>query len=40
MMVPAISLYCFVAGARSLMPDARERLIAFLTHNFHEIVYI
>ncbi len=40
MMVPAISLYCFVAGARSLMPDARERLIAFLTDNFHEIVYI
>lgn len=40
MMVPAISLYYFVTGARSLMADARERLITFLVHNFHEIVYI
>lgn len=40
MMVPAISLYYFVSGARSLMPDARARLIAYLLDNFHEIVYI
>jgi len=40
MMVPAISLYYFVAGARSLMPDARDRLIAYLVDNFHEIIYI
>lgn len=40
MMVPAISLYYFVTGARSLMPDARDRLIAYLVDNFHEIVYI
>lgn len=40
MMVPAISLYFFVTGARTLLPDARERLISFLTDNFHEIVYI
>lgn len=40
MMVPAISLYYFVNGARTLMPDARERLIAYLVDNFHEIVYI
>ena len=40
MMVPAISLYFFVTGARSLMPDAGERLITYLVDNFHEIVYI
>ena len=40
LMVPAISLYCFVAGARSLMPDARDRLITYLVDSFHEIVYI
>jgi hypothetical protein len=40
MMVPAISLYYFVSGARTLMPDARDRLIAYLVDNFHEIVYI
>ena len=38
--VPAISLYYFVTGARSKMPDARERLIAYLVDSFHEIVYI
>lgn len=40
MMVPAISLYFFVSGARTLLPDARDRLIAYLVDNFHEIVYI
>jgi hypothetical protein len=40
MMVPAISLYYFVAGARALMPDARDRLINYLVDNFHSIVYI
>ncbi len=40
MMVPAISLYYFVTGAHALMPDARERLIAYLVDNFHEIVYL
>ena len=30
MMVPAISLYYFVCGARSQMPDARDRLINYL----------
>jgi len=40
MMVPAISLYYFVRGARALMPDARDRLIAFLVSNFDEIIYI
>lgn len=40
LMVPAISLYYLVAGARSRMPDARDRLITFLVDSFHEIVYI
>jgi hypothetical protein len=40
MMVPAISLYYFVSGARSQLPDARERLITYLVDSFHEIVYI
>lgn len=40
LMVPAISLYYFVAGARSQFPDARERLINYLVDSFHEIVYI
>ncbi len=40
MMVPAISLYYFVAGARSQLPDARDRLITYLVDSFHEIVYI
>jgi hypothetical protein len=40
MMVPAISLHYFVTGARSVMPDARARLIAYLVDSFHEIVYI
>ncbi len=40
LMVPAISLYYFVSGARSQMPDARARLISYLVDSFHEIVYI
>lgn len=40
MMVPAISLYFFVSGARALVPDARERMINYLVDNFDEIVYI
>ena len=40
LMVPAVSLFHFVTGARTVMPDARNRLIAFLVDNFHEIIYI
>ncbi|MEO6349139.1 MAG: hypothetical protein ABIP53_00625 [Candidatus Limnocylindrales bacterium] len=40
LMVPAISLHYFVTGARSIMPDARARLIKYLVDSFHEIVYI
>ena len=40
LMVPAISLHYFAAGARALLPDARQRLIDYLVMNFEEIVYI
>jgi hypothetical protein len=40
LMVPAISLHYLVGGSRSLLPDARDRLVAFLVDSFHEIVYI
>jgi hypothetical protein len=39
-MLPAISLHHLVAGARSVLPDARERLIGYLADSFHEIVYL
>ena len=40
MMVPAISLYYFVSGARAVLRDARSRLIDYLVGNFEEIIYI
>jgi hypothetical protein len=40
LMVPAISLHYFVTGSRSVLADARSRLIEFLVSNFEEIVYI
>jgi hypothetical protein len=40
LMLPAISLHHLVAGARSVLPDARERLIGYLADSFHEIVYL
>lgn len=40
MMVPAISLHCFVSGARRLTADARPMLIDYLVASFEEIVYI
>ncbi|MFI5255112.1 MAG: hypothetical protein ACHQ15_06620 [Candidatus Limnocylindrales bacterium] len=39
-MVPAITLHCLVSGLRRYVPDARQRLTAYLVHNFHELVYI
>jgi hypothetical protein len=39
-MLPAISLFYLVAGARSQLPDARARLITYLVDSFHEIIYI
>ncbi len=40
LMVPAITLYVLVPGIRSQLPDARDRLIAYLVANYEEIVYI
>jgi hypothetical protein len=40
LMVPAISLFYFVKGIRTAIPDARDRLISYLIDSFHEIVYI
>jgi hypothetical protein len=40
LMVPAITLYTLVAGIRAERPDGRDRLIAYLVANFHELVYV
>ena len=40
LMVPAISLRYLVPGLRRSVPDARERLIAYLVGSFEELVYI
>jgi hypothetical protein len=40
LMVPAITLYSLVAGIRSAVPDARDRLIEYLVANFNELVYV
>ena len=40
LMVPAITLYCLVAGLRTEVPDARDRLIEYLVANFEDLVYV
>lgn len=40
LMVPAISLHHLVSGLRAQLPDARARLVTYLTDNFHEIVFL
>lgn len=40
LMVPAISLHFLVPGLRAEVPDARDRLIAYLVASFEEIVYV
>jgi hypothetical protein len=40
LMVPAISLRFLVPGLRREVPDARDRLIAYLVGSFEELVYI
>lgn len=40
LLVPAITLYALVAGARSQLKDGRDRLIEYLVLNFHELVYV
>lgn len=38
--VPTISLWTLVPGLRGLLPDSRDRLIAYLVANFGELVYV
>ncbi len=40
LMIPAISLHHLVSGVRARLPDARARLVTYLTDNFHEIVFL
>jgi hypothetical protein len=40
LIVPAIMLHFLVAGLRAEVPDARDRLIAYLVASFDEIVYV
>ncbi len=40
LVVPAITLHALVPGLRATVPDARERLIAYLVENFGELVYV
>ena len=40
LMVPAISLRYLVPGLRRSLPDARDRLIAYLVASLEELVYI
>jgi hypothetical protein len=39
LMVPAITLHCFVKGLRATVPGAREQLVELLVANFEELVY-
>ena len=40
LIVPAITLWALVPGVRRLLPDGRERLIAYLVENFEDLVYV
>lgn len=40
LMVPAITLYTLVPGIRAQRSDSRDRLVAYLVKNFHEVVYV
>jgi hypothetical protein len=39
LMVPAITLHCFVRGLRAIVPGARDTLVEYLVENFEELVY-
>ncbi len=39
-LIPAITLYCLVAGIRRETPDGRDRLIEYLVENFEDLVYV
>lgn len=40
LMVPASTLWAIAAGTRRELPDARERLIAYLVESFDELVFV
>jgi hypothetical protein len=40
LMVPTISIHFLVPGLRGEVPDARDRMIAYLVASFDEIVYV
>jgi len=40
LMIPSISLHFLVLGLHAEVPDARDRLIAYLVARFDEIVYV
>ncbi len=39
LMVPAVTLYCFVKGLRAIAPHPGETLVDYLVENFEELVY-
>jgi hypothetical protein len=40
LIVPAITLHCFVKGLRATVPEARETLVEYLVENYEELVYV
>lgn len=40
LLAPAVTLFALVPGIRVQVPDARERLIAYLVANFDQLVYV
>ena len=40
LIVPAVALHAVVPGIRTVTPDGRDRLIAYLAANFDELVYV
>ena len=39
LIVPAVTLHALVPGTRAMLPDGREKLIAYLVENFEEFVF-
>jgi hypothetical protein len=39
LLVPAVTLHCFVRGLRAIVPGARDQLVEYLVENFEELVY-
>ncbi len=40
LMVPAVTLYALVPGTRAMLPDGRDRLVAYLVESFEEFVFV